>query len=106
MDILEQIKFKYKSIKYDIKILYLLILLYFCLHILTYMLIYKRKEKLGGRLMNIRYTKNYDKGLKELKKKCRTKQLDNLKEILELIKNSCDFNELKNNPLVCMILNH
>lgn len=52
--------------------------------------------------MNIRYSKNYDKGYKELKKKHRIEQLNNLKDINELIKNSCNFNELKNNPLSYM----
>lgn len=52
--------------------------------------------------MNVRYSKNYDKGYKELKKKHRTEQLNNLKDINDLIKNSLDFNELKNNPLAYM----
>lgn len=52
--------------------------------------------------MKIRYSKNYEKGYKELKKKHRTEQLNNLKFINELIKRSLDFNELKNNPLSYM----
>lgn len=57
---------------------------------------------MGGLLMNIRYSKNYDKGLKELKKKHRTEQINYLNAIIDLIKNSSNFNELKKNPISYM----
>ncbi len=49
--------------------------------------------------MKIIYSKNYDKGLKELKKKHKNLELDNLNEILDMIKKSKDYNELKANPI-------
>ena len=48
--------------------------------------------------MKIIYSKNYDKGLKELKKKHKTQEQKNLKEIIEAIKNSDNYNDLKRTP--------
>ncbi len=47
--------------------------------------------------MKVLYTKSYDNTSKNLKKH-RNEQKE-LNEILELINNSTDFNELKNNPI-------
>lgn len=49
--------------------------------------------------MNIVYSKNYDKGLKELNKKHKTDELNVLEEILDMIRNSDNYEELKSNPL-------
>ena len=38
--------------------------------------------------MNIIYSKNYDKGLKELKKKHKTEEMAALNDILDIIKSS------------------
>lgn len=49
--------------------------------------------------MKIIYSKNYDKCFKELKKKHRTAELEVLNEILDMIKSTDNYNELKSNPL-------
>lgn len=49
--------------------------------------------------MRIIYSKNYDKGLKELKKKHRTAELSVLEEILDIIKDSGSYEELRQNPV-------
>lgn len=49
--------------------------------------------------MKIIYSKNYDKCLKELKKKHRNNELEVLNDILDIIKSSDNYNELKSNPL-------
>lgn len=49
--------------------------------------------------MNIIYSKNYDKGFKELKKKHRMTELENLNEILDMIRSSESYEELKANPI-------
>lgn len=49
--------------------------------------------------MNIIYSKNYDKGLKELKKKHKTNELEVLKDILDMIRNTENYKTLKLNPI-------
>lgn len=49
--------------------------------------------------MKVLYSKNYDKGFKELKKKHKTKEIENLNEILDMIKSSKSYEELKFNPI-------
>ena len=48
--------------------------------------------------MKIIYSKNYEKGLKELQKKHKTNELSNLKSIIDAIKNSDNYNDLKLTP--------
>ena len=50
--------------------------------------------------MNLKYTKSYDNTVKKLKKF--TAQKETLNIILDIINNSTDFEELKNNPIVRM----
>ena len=49
--------------------------------------------------MQIVYSKNYDKGLKILKKKRKTSELKVLSEIIDMIKSSDNYSDLKANPL-------
>lgn len=69
------------------------------------MLIYNyKKERVIERNkednMNLKYTKSYDNTVKKLKKF--TAQKETLNIILDIINNSTDFDELKNNPIVRM----
>lgn len=49
--------------------------------------------------MQLRYSKNYIKGIKELKKKHKTEELNTLEKIIKLIKRSNTYDLLKNTPL-------
>lgn len=48
--------------------------------------------------MIVRYSENYKKWLKQLKKKHKTRELDNLTEILDAIKESDTYQDLKLTP--------
>ncbi len=52
--------------------------------------------------MKVLYTKSYDKGLKELKKKRKTEILNNLDEIILLLKSIQIFDELKTNDIAAL----